>query len=304
LGRRASINAKKRNRRIITISIVVVIIAAVVVLALIVSATGAGSPLNGKPVSPTDMATLTGVSDNTLSTIGVPSGVTLPSAINGSSLTSGGKPEVLYIGGDYCPYCAVERWSLIIALSHFGNLSGLEYMQSSATDFNSNSPTFTFTNANYTSRYLTFVAVEEYDRAGNIIKPLTTDQQALINLYDTCPGASSGGGIPFIDIANKYAINCGAQSTLDISGQNWTQVLTQLNDPNSATAKLIDGAANTLITAFCKVDGGLPSSVCTLPYATVTLGFATPGGQTPQQSSLLVAPLMEEARWTSSQSRS
>src|SRR5581483_1419549 len=37
-----------------------------------------------------------------------------------------GRPEVLYIGAEYCPYCASERWSLIAALSRFGSFSGLE----------------------------------------------------------------------------------------------------------------------------------------------------------------------------------
>lgn len=301
MGRRATINAKKRNRRIITISVVVVIIAIVVVLALLVSSSGGGSPLIGKPVSSADLQAITGVSDSTLSTVLVPSGVTLPSTISGAALTSNNKPEVVYIGGDYCPFCAVERWSLIVALSHFGTFSGLEYMQSSATDQNPNSPTFTFRAATYTSQYLSFVAVEEYDRSGSVVQPLTTDQQSLITQYDTCPSGGSGG-IPFIDIANKYAINCGAQSTLDISAGNWSQIASQLNTATNPTSKLIDGAANTLITAFCKVDGGQPASVCTQSYATVTLGFVTVG-PSGQQNILLLPQVREEARWTGSPSR-
>ena len=112
MGRRATLNAKKRNRRIITISIVVVIIAAVVVLALIINSTSdPNSKYIGLPVAPSVLQQITGVSDATLNALGVPSGVIPPSAITGTALTSGGKPEVLYIGGDFCPFCAVERWT-------------------------------------------------------------------------------------------------------------------------------------------------------------------------------------------------
>jgi hypothetical protein len=303
LGRRATLNAKKRNRRIITISIVVVIIAAVVVLALIINSTSdPNSKYIGLPVAPSVLQQITGVSDATLNALGVPSGVIPPSAITGTALTSGGKPEVLYIGGDFCPFCAVERWSLIMALSRFGNFTGLQYMESSSTDENPNSPTFTFSSASYSSPYFTFIGIEEYDRADAPVITLTTAENDLVSSYDVCPGGGSGG-IPFVDIANEYAVNCGAQSTLDLSGQNWTQVAPLLSTSSNPTAQLIDGAANTLITAFCKVDGGLPATVCTQSYATVTLAYTTASGGAGQQSLALLTLVREEARWTSSASR-
>ncbi|HEX8036257.1 MAG TPA: DUF929 family protein, partial [Ktedonobacterales bacterium] len=33
-----------------------------------------------------------------------------------------GKPQILYIGAEYCPFCAAERWSLIVVLGRFGAL--------------------------------------------------------------------------------------------------------------------------------------------------------------------------------------
>ena len=39
-------------------------------------------------------------------------------------------PEILYMGAEYCPYCAAQRWSTIIALSRFGKFSGLGNMSS------------------------------------------------------------------------------------------------------------------------------------------------------------------------------
>jgi len=307
MGRRAAINAKKRNRRIITISIVVVIVAAVVVLAFVVQLANncPNCTYIGKPVSNSVVSAIKGVSDQTLSTIGVPSGVIVPNKITGQTLTSGGKPEVFYLGGDYCPYCAVERWSLLIALSHFGNFSGLQYMVSSSTDVNSNSPTFTFSNSTgftYSSDYVAFVPVEEFDRSGNQIVTLTADQKNLVTLYDTCPSTGQNGGIPFVDVANAYAVACGAQTSLSVSGGNWTAIASQLDNAGSTTAQQLDGAANTLIAAICNVDGGLPTSVCTQSYATVTLAYAAGGSAAVggAQSLTLASQVREEPRWTSS----
>jgi len=265
---RARIRRRQRIRRI-TIIVVVVVIAVSLVVG-VYFALNNGSPyakLVGKAVTPTDLGYLTGVSNSTLAAVGVPSGVISPATISGSTLTLNGKPEILYIGGDYCPYCAIERWSLIIALSRFGQFSGLTYMLSSSTDVNANSPTFSFSNATYTSSRIAFVGVEEYGSDPTVVvQPLTTTQQSLISQYDTCSANGQSGGIPFIDIANKYAINCGAQSVLDISNKNWTDITTVLDTPGNNIAQLIDGAANTLISAICNVTGQT-TYPCNQPYA-------------------------------------
>jgi Domain of unknown function (DUF929) len=277
LGRRDAIRSRKRNRRIITVSVMVALGAMVLTVVLVIQADG-GVPgdqysyMIGQPVSPQTISQVTGVAESTLSSIGMPSSVRAPESVDGRLLTSGGNPEVLYVGGEFCPYCAIERWSLIIALSHFGNFSGLEYMQSSSTDYNPNTPTFTFANVAYVSPYITFVAVEEFNRAGQTATTLGENESGPFSSYGTCPATGEAGGIPFVDIANRYVVNCGAQFSLpQIAGDNWTQVASQLNDPNSAVAQEIDGAANTLITAICNVDGGQPSTVCSQPFGSLTL---------------------------------
>jgi len=302
MGRRANINAKKRNRRIVTISIVVAIIAVVVVLALVVESLGSNpySSYNLQPVSSTVMADITGVSDSTLASVMVPSSVTPPTAITANHLTSNGKPVVVYVGGEFCPFCAIERWSVIIALSHFGTFSGLEYMQSSSTDTNPNTPTFTFRSGNstFTSNYVSFVPVEEWDRSDSVRQTPSATVQALYTQYGTCPSTNQIG-IPFVDIANAYVVNCGAQFSLpQIAGDNWTQVASQLNTPSSTVAQAMDGAANTLITAICKVDGAQPASVCTQSYATVTLASTAVGAAAGQQNLVLLPQVREESRWT------
>ena len=37
-----------------------------------------------------------------------------------TALTEAGLPEMLYMGAEYCPFCAAERWAMVMALSKFG----------------------------------------------------------------------------------------------------------------------------------------------------------------------------------------
>src|SRR5438874_585634 len=64
--------------------------------------------------------------------------------LNGTPLTKDGKPEVLYIGDEYCPYCAAERWAMAVALSKFGTFTGLRGIRSSSSDAFPSTPTLTF----------------------------------------------------------------------------------------------------------------------------------------------------------------
>ena len=174
---------------------------------------------------------------------------TAPKAVSGlPELTSGGKPEILYMGGEYCPYCAAERWALAAALSRFGTLSGLSFIHSAPDD--GNIPTMTFRSASYTSKYLTFTPVEWFGEASDPSTPFghvylqqpTSAELALFNRY-------GNGGIPFIDIGNRY-ISSVQYLPADIQGMSWDQIATAMHDPSSAVAKDIDGAANQLTAAI------------------------------------------------------
>src|SRR5579884_2441475 len=179
-----------------------------------------------------------------------------------SPLTLDGKPEILYIGAEFCPFCAAERWSLVVALTKFGNFSNLEYMRSAADD--GNIATLTFLNANYTSKYIAFVSVENEDRNRNPLQATTQTEQQLWDKYDA-------NSYPFIDIGGRYIITSSQFPYSDLYGLNWTQIASQLNNPGSSVAKAIDGAANTLISVICKVDGGNPGSVCSQSFAKLSL---------------------------------
>ena len=36
-----------------------------------------------------------------------------------------GRPGVVYVGSEFCPYCAADRWALVVALSRFGTFAHL-----------------------------------------------------------------------------------------------------------------------------------------------------------------------------------
>jgi hypothetical protein len=167
-----------------------------------------------------------------------------------------GLPEVFYYGAEYCPYCAAERWPLIIALSRFGAFSRLKTTTSSSTDVYPNTPTFTFHNAAYTSQYVDFQSVETADRDQKPLESATAAQQALVSKYDT------SGSIPFIDFGNRYA-SSGAMYLPDVmSGMSWQAVADSLANGNSAQSKAILGSANLITAAVCKLTADQPAAVC------------------------------------------
>jgi hypothetical protein len=191
--------------------------------------------------------------------------------VNSSTpLTSGGKPEVLYLGGEYCPFCAAQRWAMVNALSRFGTFTGLTTTHSSSTDSDPNTPTFTFYKSTYKSDYITFTPVEEYTnyRQGNstntsvpyqTLQTPSADQQKIGQTYDP------NGSIPFIDLGNKY-VQVGNLSPLDpslLAGKTWSQVAAAMNDPSSSLGQAIIANANYMTAGICKLTNNQPASACT-----------------------------------------
>jgi thiol-disulfide isomerase/thioredoxin len=174
------------------------------------------------------------------------------SALNGAS----GKPEIFYYGAEFCPYCAAERWPMVIALSRFGTFSGLQLTTSSSTDVYPDTPTLTFRAATYTSQYLEFRSVETSDRDQKPLQSPSPSEQQLVTKYDT------DGSIPFVDFANKYAFNGAMYKPDMLGGMSWLAVADALKQPDSPQAKAIIGSANLITAAICKATGDQPASVC------------------------------------------
>jgi Domain of unknown function (DUF929) len=211
------------------------------------------------PISAGLYDNLTSVSTSTLSTIGT-SGVTPPSPISpqGQTFLVDGKPAVLYIGAEFCPYCAIERWAMAIALSKFGNFSDIEYMISAPDD--GNIYTLSFRDSTYSSPYIAFVSVENENRNGQVIQNPNATESTIWNTYNP-------GHYPFIYFNGDYYLKSPQFNYAVLQNLNWTQIASQLNNPSSAVAKNVDAAANTMISAICTMDGGKPSSICSESFA-------------------------------------
>jgi hypothetical protein len=203
------------------------------------------------------VTSITSLQGSELDAAGTGSANNLIKRASGTPLTGpNGHPEVFYMGAEYCPYCAAERWPMIIALSRFGTFSGLKTTSSSSSDVYPNTPTFTFHGATYTSQYLDFVSVETTDRDRNPLESPTSAQQALVNQYDT------SGSIPFVDFGNRYAF-AGAMYLPDVlSGMSWQAVADSLAAPTSPQAKAILGSANIISAALCRLTADQPGTVC------------------------------------------
>jgi thiol-disulfide isomerase/thioredoxin len=234
----------------------------------------AGGGINTSLFVPTETSTQVSSASQTGSYFGT---------VNSSTpLTSGGKPEVLYMGAEYCPYCAAQRWAMINALSRFGTFTGLTTTHSSSTDADPNTPTWTFYKSTYKSNYINFTPVEETtnQRQGNssstsvpyvTLQTATSAEQAIGQSYDP------QGYIPFIDLGNKY-VQVGNLSPLTptmLDGQSWAQVAAAMNNPSSAIGKAEIGNANYMTAGICKLTNNLPATACTPTIQKLETAFAS-----------------------------
>ena len=278
-AQRAAERRAEQRRRILIASGSIIVVIAVVVAFIVIKANN--KPATDSSNGPTGAALasvvskVTNVPASTLDTIGDGGGAftgKIQPVNGGTPLTSGGKPEMLYMGAEYCPYCAAERWSMIVALSRFGTFSGLSTVHSSTTDTPSNISTFTFHGSSYTSKYLTFTPVEMETNIPDpstggytTLQTPTKEQQALLTKYDAPPYVSSAdaGAIPFIYFGGKYLSIGASYDATTLSGLKWDQIAADLNNPDSAVAKAINGTANHITAAICKMTGNQPASACT-----------------------------------------
>jgi hypothetical protein len=215
---------------------------------------------------------VTGVPLATFNAVGAGTISTPPKAMSGAeAITADGKPRVLYVGAEYCPFCAAERWAMVSALSRFGTFSGLGVTSSSANDTDPSTPTLSFHGATYTSSVLSFTGYEtttnqqKSDGTYPTLDTVTSADQALTQKYDAAPYVDSGsaGSIPFVDIGGKYVISGASYDPALLKGMTQQQVATAMSDPTSPVAKAIIGTSNVISAALCQLTSGAPATVCT-----------------------------------------
>ena len=283
--KKAPTKAGKSSGSKLTWSIVGGVLVVVVALVIYAVTSGGSSTTTGghgyeaAPASLTKQ--LTEIPASVYDTVGVTSSVapiTAPTATSGETpltfTTADGKtlPGVFYLGSEYCPFCAAQRWSLIAALSRFGTISGLGLTESSSKDVFPNTPSLSFYKATFSMNDLAVQAVEQYSniptKDGNGYTPLmklSKEQAALTTKYDSSKYFPSGsaGAIPFLDIGNQFLVS-GAMFTPSIlNSLTRSDIASGLSNPNNPATQAIVAAANYLTAALCKVTQGQPGNVCT-----------------------------------------
>ena len=175
---------------------------------------------------------------------------------SGPPLSIGGKPAIVFVSEESCPFCAAERWSVAVALSRFGTWSHLGSTTSSATDVYPNTATLSFRTAVYRSTELTLRTTELADNAGRPLQAQTQLDTRLIDAFDVPPyvnSADQSGAVPFLDIANRYILAGAQYNPQVLAGLSAAQIAGQLSNPASPVASAIDGSAQVIIAAIDQV---------------------------------------------------
>jgi hypothetical protein len=194
------------------------------------------------------------VSNSTLETVGLPSTVAIPARVNPTLSTAGTNGVVLYVGAEYCPYCAIQRWGLLVALSKFGTFTNLDHeIFSSSSDTYPHLSSWSFVGAKYVSKYFRFEPVElssDKRTPSGGYEPLEKMTEPQRVAYDKF---NPQGELPFVDFGNHYVTLGASSSPSVLEGLSLSEIGQQLNLPKSPVALAIDGSANYFIASLCSV---------------------------------------------------
>lgn len=187
-------------------------------------------------------------------------------------LLNGRKPVFLFIGAQYCDFCATERWAIVKALGRFGTWSHLSqgHNNTSLSAGYGSIPTFNLVNATYSSPYVTFDSRDTADDNGNPLQSLDSTEQSIFNRYDP------KGSIPFVYV-DGYAMLGSGYSPSELVGNSFSTVQRQLQGSGHASFVADANAEANLLTAFvCQADGNRPHTVCTnTTIASIEHGLAS-----------------------------
>jgi thiol-disulfide isomerase/thioredoxin len=179
---------------------------------------------------------------------------------SGEPLLDGGKPLVFFMGAEWCPFCASERWALVEATSRFGKWSGLRELHSrSGQDFFPSLATYDLSRATYTSDYLNVRHKEVATVEGDPLQKLGSFEERLVDEDDKL------GSVPFLFAAGppgRYTVELAYSPSL-LEGQSYVSLRKEVAAAAPTPAvEAIGGEADALTALICKLDGRRPASVC------------------------------------------
>ncbi len=256
LRQQAAARRKAQLKTVGGVALVVVVIAAIIV-AVVLNTRGNDTKAPSGPVASDVVAAVTGVPSSTIDAVGAGTSNNPPVAVKSPTpLTADGKPRVLYVGGEFCPYCAAERWSVVNALSRFGTFSNLGQTSSSSADVYPDTATLSFHGASYTSDYLSFTGAELTDRDHNPLDTLSAEDESTVGTLNP------KGSIPFIVYGGKFTTSGAGYDPQVLQGKSHQQIADALKDPSSDITKAIVGQANQITAALCQLTDQKPADVC------------------------------------------
>jgi Domain of unknown function (DUF929) len=262
-------------RRYVALGLIVVAIILVGVLVVVRNAdqTDTTSDTETITLAPTSMlTTLAHIPHSVSAAVGVASPnnpVTPPTATGNTSVWetsgagAGARPVVFFYGAEFAPYAAAERWPVVVALSRFGSFSQLGLMQSSTSVAFSDTNSFTFWHAKYSSVWIDLQTDERYSALNptgtgfTSLQEPTARQAASVAVYD-----SSTQTFPLLDIANHYVLAGSSFSPSVLGGLSQAEIVTDLAIPSSPVTQAIMASANEITAAICTVTGQRPATVC------------------------------------------
>ncbi len=239
---------------------VVVIVVVLVVVKVVGDSNKPKSGTKAIVAAPSVATSLASVPTSVFDTIGLGDAKAPPRPTSGSPLTADGKPRVLYVGAEWCPFCAAERWALALALERFGDFRGLQQVSSSPSDSYPNTHTISFAGATYTSSYLAFTGKELQSNqvSGDHYATLDTITGTDKQLFEKV----GKGGYPFVDLGGSALITGAQYDPGVLKGKTQTQIAAALRQPSSSIAQGIVGSANLITASLCKLTGKAPAAVC------------------------------------------
>jgi thiol-disulfide isomerase/thioredoxin len=180
---------------------------------------------------------------------------------SGEPLLDQGKPSVFFMGAEWCPYCASERWALVEATSRFGKWEGLGELRSRPGQGNYPSlPTYDLAGATYASDYISLRHKEVATVDGDPLQKLGSFESGLVDEYD------EAGSIPFLFAAGpegRYTVELAYSPSL-LEGQSFAALRQGVAaGAQTPVVEAIGGEADAITALLCRLDGQRPASVCT-----------------------------------------
>ena len=281
-GRQARQAAQRRSRMYVIGGVVA---AVVIVAVVLVAISGGSSGLPRKPAPLTAVTTMENIPVSVLvdaSTKVPTTGLNYAVNATGGTLTKDGKPEVLFIGAEFCPICGAERWPMTMALMKFGTFTNLQQTHSSLTD--GDVGTWSYYGATYTSQYLVFQPYEIYTNqpSGGYYK--TLDKLPAAAQANWTANLGSNLTFPFINFAGKEALETAQFNPSTIYNHSFDTILGAVGSNDQTTGANIDASAAVFTKYLCGITNNQPSSVCSplssvnAPVTQSNTGTSTPSG--------------------------